>query len=140
MKDFKDAMKQQDQERLSTLKMLKSAIRNEEIEQGEELTDDQIRSILAKKAKNHEESIEQYEEGGRDDLVEKERRELEIVEQYLPDPLTEEELKTMVDDAIDETNARDMSDMGDVMDWIMPKVRGRADGSKVNDLVRNKLS
>lgn len=141
MDDFKDAMKDQDKERKNTLKRLKSAIRNEEIEQGDdELSDDEIRAILSKEAKNHKESIEQYEEGGRKDLVEKEKRELEIVQQYLPDELTPEELETMVDEVIEEVGASDMSDMGDVMDVIMPKVRGRAEGSTVNEMVRKRLS
>jgi uncharacterized protein YqeY len=141
MDDFKEAMKDQDEERKNTLKRLKSAIRNEEIEQGdEELSDDEVRAILSKEAKNHKESIEQYEDGGRDDLVEKEKRELEIVQEYLPDQLSDEELEQMVDEVIEETGASDMSDMGDVMDAIMPKVRGRADGSVVNELVRERLS
>lgn len=141
MDDFKDAMKAQDKERKNTLKRIKSAIRNEEIERGDdELSDDEVRSILSKQAKNHKESIEQYEDGGRDDLVEKEKRELEIVQEYLPEELSDEELENMVDEVIDEVGASDMSDMGDVMDAIMPKVRGRADGGDVNQLVRERLS
>lgn len=140
MEDFKDAMKDQDKQRKNTLKMLKSEIRNEEIEQGGDLSDDEVRSILAKQAKNHEESIEQYEDGDREDLAEKEKTQLEIVKSYLPDEMSPDELEQLVDEVIDEVGASDMSDMGDVMDEIMPKVRGRADGSQVNELVRKQLS
>lgn len=139
MDDFKDAMKNKEKERLSTLKMIKSDIRNEEIEKGEDLSDDEIRSILSKQAKNREDSIEQYRDGDREDLAEKEERELEIIRDYLPEPLTPEELRNLVEETIDEVDASDMSDMGDVMDSIMPRVRGRAVGGQVNQLVREKL-
>ena len=139
MDDFKQAMKNKEKERLSTLKMIKSDIRNQEIEKGEDLSDDEIRSILSRQAKNRQDSIEQYRDGDREDLAEKEEREREIIQEYLPEPLSPEELHTLVEETIAEVGASDMSDMGDVMDEIMPKVRGRADGSKVNQLVRETL-
>jgi len=139
MDDFKKAMKNREKERLNTLKMMKSDIRNKEIEKGEELSDADIRSILSKQAKNHEDSIEQYQDGGREDLAEKEERELEIIREYLPEPLSSEELRTLVEETIEDIGASDMSDMGDVMDEIMPQVRGRADGGQVNQLVREML-
>lgn len=138
--DFTTAMKQQQKERLSTLKMLKSSIQNREIEKGDELDDDEVRALLSKEAKSRRESIEQYEKGGREDLVEKERKELELIQDYLPDPLSEQELEELIEDVIERTGARDMSDMGAVMGEVMPEVRGRADGDRVNQMVREKLS
>lgn len=138
--DFKTAMKQQQKQRLSTLKMLKSSIQNQEIEKGDELDDDEVRALLSKEAKSRRESIEQYEKGGREDLVEKERKELELIQDYLPDPLSEQELEELIEDVIERTGARDMSDMGAVMGEVMPEVRGRADGDRVNRMVREKLS
>lgn len=140
MADFKTAMKEKDKMRLSTLKLLKSSLRNKEIEEGGDLKEEEIRALLAKEAKQREESIEQYEKGNRQDLADKEKKELEIIQSYLPDPLSEAELDELVDKVIEDTGAADMSDMGQVMGKIMPEVRGRADGSKVQQLVQRKLS
>lgn len=139
MEDFKSAMKEKDKEKLSTLKLIKSSLRNKEIEEGGELDEADIRSLLAKEAKQREESIEQYEDGNREDLAEKERKELELIQSYLPEPLADDELEELVDEIIEETGAQNMSDMGQVMGKIMPEVRGRADGSKVQELVQGKL-
>ncbi len=140
MADFKTAMKEKDKMRLSTLKLLKSSLRNKEIEEGGDLKEEEIRALLAKEAKQREESIEQYEKGNRQDLADKEKKELEIIQSYLPDPLSEAELDELVDKVIEDTGAADMSDMGQVMGKIMPEVRGRADGAKVQQLVQRKLS
>lgn len=137
--DFKDAMKSQDKERMNTLRMVKSAIQEKEKEQGEEVDDQDVIKILSSQVKNRDESIEKYEEGGRGDLAEEEKREKKIIQEYLPDPLTDEELDELVEETIQEVGATDMSDMGDVMDTLMPKVRGRADGSTVNEKVRERL-
>lgn len=138
--DFKRAMKEGDKENLSTLRMLKSAIRNREIELGEELDDDEVQKVLSKEAKSRRESIEQFEEGGREELADKERRELELIEDYLPEPLTDEELDRMIQGVIDEVDADEPSDLGAVMQQIMPQVRGRAEGERVKERVRAKLS
>ncbi len=139
MEDFKTAMKEKDKDKLSTLKLLKSSLRNKEIEEGGELKEEDVRALLAKEAKQRKDSIQQYEEGGREDLADKEKQELEIIQSYLPERLADEELEELIDEVIEEIGARDMSDMGQVMGKIMPEVRGRADGSKVQELVQEKL-
>ncbi|MFB6346015.1 MAG: GatB/YqeY domain-containing protein [bacterium] len=138
--DFKQALKDQDKERMSTLRMIKSAIQEKEKEEGEELSDEDVISILSKEVKSRRDSIEQYEEGDRGELAEKEAREVEIIEGYLPEPLSEEELEDLIDQVIEDVGASDMSDMGQVMGKIMPEVRGRADGDEVNQKVNEKLS
>lgn len=137
--DFKEAMKSQDKERMSTLRMLKSAIQEKKKEEGSELSDEDVVQVLSKEASSRQDSIDQYEEGDRPDLAEKEKREKEIIEEYLPDPLEEDELHELIDDVIEEVGATDMSDMGEVMGRIMPEVRGRADGDRVNEKVRERL-
>lgn len=137
--DFKQAMKEQDEERLSVLKMLRSELRNEEIEQGGDLEEGDVIQLLSREAKQRRDSIEQYEDGGRDDLAEKERQELELIESYLPEPLSNEELEDVVEEVIDEVGAEDMSDMGSVMGPLMSRIRGRADGDLANKLVRERL-
>lgn len=140
LEDFKQAMKQGDKENLSTLRMLKSAIQNREIELGEDLDDEEVQEVLSKEAKSRRESIEQFEEGGRPERAEKERQELELIEQYLPEPLSDEELDRMIEGVIEEVGAEDPSDLGAVMGQIMPQVGGRADGGEVKERVREKLS
>lgn len=137
--DFKEAMKEQEKDRMSTLRMLKSALQNKAKEEGGDLDDEDVVQVLSGEAKSHRDSIEQYEDGDRPELAEKERRELEIVEEYLPEPLDEEELEELVNDVIDEVGASEMSDMGEVMGQIMPEVRGRVDGDLVNEKVRERL-
>ncbi len=137
--DFKEAMKSGDKVRKQTLKMLKSAVRNEEIDSGADLEEADLRALLAKQAKQRKESIEEFEAGGRQELADKEKRELEIINSYLPESLSESELEEMIEEVIEEVGAVDMSDMGPVMGKIMPKIRGRAEGGKVQQLVRSKL-
>ncbi len=138
--DFKRAMKEGEKDQLSTLRMLKSSIQNREIELGRDLDDEEIQEVLSKEAKSRQESIEQFEEGGRPERAEKERQELELIEQYLPEPLSDEELDRMIEGVIEEVGAEDPSDLGAVMGQIMPQVGGRADGGEVKERVRQKLS
>ncbi len=137
--DFKTAMKAREKEKISTLKMLKAAILNKEIDKGEDLKEDEIKALLAKEARQRKDSIEQFEAGGRDEMAAKESRELELINSYLPEKMGSEELEALVDEVIEETAAGTMADMGKVMSEIMPKVRGRADGSDVQQLVQEKL-
>ena len=139
VQDMKEAMKSKDKLRLSTIRMINSLIKNAEIDKRRELTDEEIVQLLQKYAKQRRESIELYEKGGRQDLVEKEKAELAVVESYLPSQMNEEELKELISRAIEETGAASVKDLGKVMQWIMPKVKGRADGSLVNRLVREAL-
>ncbi len=137
--DMKEAMKSKDKVKLSTIRMINSLIKNSEIEKRGELTDDEIVQLLMKYAKQRRESIEMYEKGGRQDLVEKEKAELAVVESYLPKQLSEDELKEIVKKAIEETGASSVKDLGKVMKAVMPRVKGRADGSVVNRIVREML-
>jgi uncharacterized protein YqeY len=137
--DMKEALKSKDKVKLSTIRMINSLIKNAEIEKRGELTDDEIVQLLMKYAKQRREAIEMYEKGGRPDLVEKEKAELAVVESYLPEQLSEEELRQIVTQAIQELGATSVKDMGAVMKAVMPKVKGRADGSTVNRIVKELL-
>lgn len=138
--DMKEAMKDQRKEEVSTLRMLVSSLNNAKIDQGGELDEDDVVEVLSKEAKQRRESIEAYEEGDRQDLADKEQGELEVIQRYLPEPLSDEEVEQMVDEIIEETGAETQGDMGRVMGQIMPKVKGRYEGSKVKDIVLEKLA
>ena len=138
--DMKEAMKAKDRERLTTIRMIKSAIQNEEIDRGRELEADEELAILSREKKQRLESYEEFEKAGRSDLMEKLEDEIEIVDKYLPEQMSEDEIRTLVNETIEEVGAESMKDMGDVMSSVMPKVQGRADGSQVNALVREQLS
>ncbi|GAB6076544.1 GatB/YqeY domain-containing protein [Desulfurobacterium crinifex] len=140
LQDMKEAMRAKDKVRLSTIRMINSLIKNAEIEKRGELTDDEIIQLLMKYAKQRKEAIEMYEKGGRQDLVEKEKAELAVVESYLPKQMSEEEIRELVKEAIEATGASSPKDIGKVMQHIMPKVKGRADGSVVNKIVREMLA
>jgi uncharacterized protein len=133
------AMKARDSARVSALRMLMSAVKNTEVERGHELTDEEVIEVAAREAKRRRESIDAFRSGGRDDLVQKESAELAILESYLPDQLSAEELERVVEEAIAETGASAPKDMGAVMKVVMPKVKGRADGSVVSAAVKSRL-
>ncbi len=137
--DTREALKKKDSLRLSVLRMLKSEIKYKEIEKGSELSDDEVISVLSSSVKRRKDSIQQFEKGERDDLVSREKAELELVLKYLPEQLTEEELSQIINQAIKELNASGPSDLGKVMRQIMPEVRGRADGKRVNQMVSSQL-
>lgn len=138
---FREALKSKDKKRISTLRMLRSGIKNKEIEKKpKELKESDIIDVISKLVKQHKESIQQFEKGGREDLVKKEQEELKILQEFLPKQLTEEEIKDMVQDVITEVNASGKKDMGLVMGKIMPKVKGRADGKIVSGIVSEMLS
>jgi uncharacterized protein YqeY len=140
VQDMKDAMKARDKLKLSTIRMINSLIKNAEIEKRGELTDEEIVQLLMKYAKQRREAIEMYEKGGRQDLVEKEKAELAIVESYLPKQLTEEEIRKLVKEAIEAVGASSPKDLGKVMQYVMPRVKGRAEGSVVNKIAREILA
>jgi len=137
--DMKVAMKGGDKLRLSLIRMLKSEIRYKEIEKGEELTDDGVIAVLSSALKKRKEAIEEFKKGGREDLVAQEETELKIILSYLPEQLTEEDILKLVDESIEEAEAQTSKDVGKVMKVIMPKVKGRADGRKVNQMVLSRL-
>lgn len=141
--DYKNAVKDKDEVKRETLNMLKSAIKYREIElrsSGKELTEDEVISVIQKEIKKRKEAIELYEKGGRGDLVSKEKRELEILESYLPKQLSEEEIENIIKEVINSVGATSPSDIGKVMKEVMPKVKGRADGSLVKKIAENLLS
>ncbi|MBM7623149.1 GatB/YqeY domain-containing protein [Sporohalobacter salinus] len=137
--DMKEAMKSGDKQKLSVIRMARASIKNVEIDERKDLSDDELIGVLAKEVKQRKESIEEYKKAGQEDTVEELKEEIEILEEYLPEQLSEEELVDLVEEVISEVGAEDMSDMGKVMGVIMPKVKGKADGSKVNELVRERL-
>ena len=134
------AMKARDQVRLDPLRMLKTALTNKQIEKGRDLDDAEALQVVASLVKQRRESIEQFRKGGRSDLVDKEAREITILEAYLPPAMDTAELDALVQAAITETGATSPKDMGRVMKDLMPRLAGRgADGKAVNELVRRKL-
>ena len=142
--DLKEAMKQQQKARLRVLRSLKAKLLEKEIaerKQGEaELTDEQTIDVLMKAAKQRKESIEQFEEAGRTDLLEKEQQELLIIESYLPEMLSEEEVRGIAREKIDALGAESMADMGQVMGAMMQALKGQAEGSLVSKVVKDELS
>jgi uncharacterized protein YqeY len=137
--DLKDALKNKDSVKLNVLRMLKSEIRYKEIDLGSELSDDEVILVLSSSIKKRKDSIQQFEKGGRDDLVSKERAELDIIQKYMPEQLSKEDLSQIITQAIEEVNATGPSDLGKVMKQIMPNIRGKADGKIVNQLVSSRL-
>jgi uncharacterized protein YqeY len=138
--DFKQALRSGDKLRVSVVRLLMALIKNREVEKRGPLTHAELLQAIVVSCKQRQEAIEQYKRGGRQDLVDKESAELEILQSYLPKPLTSEELQAMVLEAIGEVQATSLKEMGKVMGVLMPKVTGRADGKMVNTLVREALS
>lgn len=138
--DLKEAMKQKEPLRLSVIRMLKSSLKNEEIGRGEILSEEEEISVLTRELKMRVDSLREFEQAGREDLTDKVRQEIEIVKAYLPEALSEEELRKMIQDVIAQVGATSKKDMGKVMSALMPKVAGRADGKKVNQWVQEYLS
>jgi len=134
--DLKTAMKASDTVKVSVLRMAKAALKNKEIDKRDVLSDDDIRSVLTSLSKRSKESIEQFAKGGREDLANKERQELSVLQTYLPQELTQEELDRIIDEAIRESSPESLKDIGNVMRLVMPRVRGAADGKVVNQRVR----
>src|SRR6056297_180995 len=137
--DLKKAMKARDEVRVRTLRMIVAAIKNKLVDK-KDLGDDDVIEILTKEAKLRKDSIEEYTKANREDLAQSEREELEIIKQYLPEKMGEDELRTIILDAIEEQNVNSPSGLGLIMKTVMPKVKGRADGKQVNKMVRDILS
>jgi hypothetical protein len=120
--------------------MAKAAIKNVQIDKGRELSDEEILSVLSSMAKQRRESIEQFSKGGREELAEKERQELAVLQSYMPAQLSPDEVEKLIVQAIREASARSETDMGKVMKLLMPKIKGVADGKWVNNRVKELLS
>jgi hypothetical protein len=138
--DMKAAMKAKNKEDLTTIRMLKSAVQNEEISAGGELSEETELKVLSREKKQRVDSLKEFSDAGREDLVAKLEKEIEIVDRYLPEQLSDDELRKVVKETIEETGATSMQDMGKVMGAIMPKVQGKANGNQVNAIVKEELS
>lgn len=142
--DIKEAMKAKDQDRLRVLRSLKAKLMEKEISErkgGEaKLTDEQAVEVLMKAAKQRKESIDQFEEGGREDLVENEKKELELIENYLPEMMSEEEVRKVVQEKIKALSASGPEHMGKVMGPLMGQLKGKAEGSMVSRIVKEELN
>jgi uncharacterized protein YqeY len=140
VEEMKQAMKSNDKLRLSTIRMIRSGLKNKEIELRKKLEDEEIVRVIQVMVRKGEESVEQFQAGGRADLVEKEKREIEILKSFLPQPLGQEEVLKIIDQSIQETQASSLKDIGKVMKSVMPKIGGKADGKLINQLVKERLS
>ncbi len=138
-RDTKEAMKNRDKGRVTALRMISAALQNAEIEKGQPLNDEDEMAVLRRQVKQREESAEAYRKAGREEQAEAETDEAEILRAYLPTPLSDEELETLVDRAIEETGASSMREMGAVMGRANVMAAGRADGKKLSGIVRDRL-
>ncbi|NOY63922.1 MAG: GatB/YqeY domain-containing protein [Nitrospirae bacterium] len=137
--DLRESLKSANKTKVSVLRMIKASIKNREIDKGSPLTDEEIIEVLVSLVKQRRESIEEFRRAGRNDLVKQEEEELSILQSYMPEQLSEEELVNLIRAAIEEAGATSPRDMGKVMKLIMPRVKGRADGKVVNQKVREIL-
>ncbi|WP_339063733.1 GatB/YqeY domain-containing protein [Tepidibacillus marianensis] len=138
--DMKQAMKNKDKLRLSVIRMIRSAIKYAEIELKTTLSEEQVIDVLTREVKQRRDSLQEFEKADRRDLVENVKEELIVLQDYLPKQLSEDELRTIVQEVIVQVDAKAKSDMGKVMGALMPRIKGRADGKLVNQLVQEKLS
>lgn len=136
---MKDAMRAKDKVRLGTIRLIQAEIKRIEVDERIELDDARVLSVLDKMVKQRRDSITQYEAAERPELAAKEQQELEVIKTFLPQPLSDAELAQIIDDAIAESGASTMQDMGKVMALVKPRVQGRADMGKVSGLVKQKL-
>lgn len=139
--DLKLAMKSRDQLRMDVIRMIKAAILNKEVELKRDLDDAEMSRVMTALVKQRRESVEQFEKAQRTELAAKERKEIEIIESYLPKPLSPQELEAIVTSAVTETGSRSLKDMGTVMKAVMARLAGQSiDGKRVSDLVKSKLT
>lgn len=138
--DLKTAMKAKDKLRLTVIRSLKPALTNAKISAGQDLSSDEELSVLSSQVKQRKDSLAEFEKGDRADLAEQTKAEIEIVQAYLPEQLDEAAVILIVDEAMQATGATGKADFGKVMQYVMPKVKGRADGAMVNQVVKSKLS
>ena len=138
--ELREAMRARDAERTGALRLTLAALRSSEKELGRPLKEEEELQVLQRERKRRAEAAEAFRAGGREEQAAQEERELEVIEEFMPEPLGEDELERIVDDAIAETGATSLRDLGRVMADVMPQVSGRADGSTVSQLVREKLA
>ena len=139
--DMKEAMRSKDKLRLSVIRMVKGSIQNEAIKlKKDQLTDDEALTVLSREVKQRKDSLQEFEKVGRQDLADKLQEELKILATYMPEQLSEDALKQIISQVITEIGATSKKEMGKVMDLVLPKVKGKADGGLVNKIVQQMLS
>lgn len=138
--DVKDAMRARAKQTLGTLRLIMAELKRREVDERIELSDQDVLLILEKMVKQRRDSLSQYLAAGRQDLADQEQFELDLIAQYLPEPLSDEAVLALIEEAIDAASAREMSKMGQVMGWVKDRAQGRADMAKVGQLVKAQLS
>lgn len=137
--DMKHAMKNKEKLRLAVIRMVRSSIRNIEIDDKKELTDDDVLNVLMKEVKMRKDSVEEFKKADRADLIEQTEQEIEVLQKYLPKPLTDEELCKIVEQVIANVGATTVKDMGKVMEAVKSEAKGSADGKRISQMVRKSL-
>jgi uncharacterized protein YqeY len=137
---MKQAMRAKDKETLQVIRMLKASIQNEQIKKGQDLNDEEELTVLSREMKQRRDSLAEFEKADRTDLADKVKKEIVIVENYLPAQLSEEEIRAIVTEAVAKTGATSPKEFGKVMGAVMPKVKGKADGNQVNAIVKELLN
>ena len=138
--DLKAAMRNKDRIRKDVVTMIRSSIKQVEVDERKVCSDEEVQTLIMKQVKQRKDALEAFEQGRREDLVEQTKAEITILESYLPEPLSQEELTAMVKETVASTGAQTIKDMGKVMSLVMEKTKGRADGKAVSQLVRQHLS
>lgn len=137
---MKDAMRSKEKERLGAIRLIQAEIKRIEVDERIEVDDTRLLAVLDKMSKQRRESIKQFEDAGRDDLVSKENAELQVIQEFLPQPLSDDEIKQFIDAAISASGAESMKDMGKVMGQLKPQLQGRADMAEVSKLIKARLA
>lgn len=138
--DMKQAMRAKDKQRLSTIRLILAAVKQQEVDRRVTLEEAEILAILDKMVKQRRDSIDQYQKADRPELAEKEQVEIEVIQTYLPQPLSEQEINALIEQAIADSGAESMRDMGKVMGLLKPQLQGRADMGKVSGLIKSQLA
>ncbi|MGM0338250.1 GatB/YqeY domain-containing protein [Enterococcus sp. AZ007] len=138
--DMKQVMRAKDKETLQVIRMLKASIQNEQIKKGQDLNDEEELTVLSREMKQRRDSLAEFEKADRTDLADKVKKEIVVVEKYLPAQLSEEEIRAIVQEAMTTTGATSPKEFGKVMGAVMPKVKGKADGNQVNAIVKELLN
>ena len=138
--DMKTLMRAKDTARLGAVRLLQASIKQKEVDERIELTDDQVLSVIQKMLKQRKDSIEAYQKANRQDLIDQEQLEIDVLTKYMPEPLSDAEVIKIIDDVIAEVNATDMKDMGKVVGILKSQISGRADMGQVSKIVREKLT
>jgi len=139
LEDMKAAMKAKDKDRLTTIRLTRAALQNRRIDKGSDLTDNEAIEIVSSEVKKRRQAVEEYRNLGRADVADGLEKEIKILMEYLPEQLSDEEVVSIVEGAVAQVGATGIDDLGKVMGAVMPKVKGRADGKKVNEIVRQIL-